>query len=190
MLTKLISPFLLLVFLSGCANIAPQDIPAEIQKTNNVGQLVLTTPASIFYASDLKAIDGSPIDGYVTFFTNAVAISYYAGRNVTSKVFNFKDIEKVSFSAGEVTEYYRPKFITVSWNSTSQVNQFAFKSGNTYYAVRLSDEDYKKIQDFLKSKNMTAFGFPLVKRVRSAYDAQMEESGDPMAGYNSLPVKR
>ena len=88
MLIKLISSFFLLTFLSGCANIAPQDIPTEIQKTNNVGQLVLTTSTPIFYVFDLKAIDSSPTDGYITFFTNAVAISYYAGRVVTSKVFN------------------------------------------------------------------------------------------------------
>ena len=189
MLIKLISSFFLLTFLSGCANIAPQDIPTEIQKTNNVGQLVLTTSTPIFYVFDLKAIDSSPTDGYITFFTNAVAISYYAGRVVTSKVFNFKDIEKVSFSTGEVTEYYRPKFITVSWNSTSQVNQFAFKSGNTYYALRLSDEDFRKVQGFFKSKGLIDFSFPLVKRTRSAYDAQMEQSGDPMTGWSYVPRK-
>lgn len=190
MLTKLISPFLFLAFLSGCASISPQDIPAEIQKNNNVGELILSTPVQAFYFNNPSNPDGTPVDRYLTVFSNAIVISAYEGRygrNLVSKIFTYKTIDKVSFASGDITEYYRPKFLTINWSSDKQVNQFAFSSGGSYFAIRLSNEDFEKVRDAFKDKKIAEFDVPLAKRVRTPYDADMEASGIPY--YLIMPVK-
>lgn len=189
MLTKLIIPILFASLLNGCANVSPQNIPAEIQKNNNMGQLVINAPVQFFYAKNSSAIDGSPVDGYLTVFENGIAVSHYGGRILGSKVFGFKNIEKISFTSGEVSEYYRPKFITINWTSEKQINQFGFKAGDATYAIRLSDEDFGKVKAFIKAKNISEFSMDLAKRVRTSYDAEMEQSGDPMAGWVYTPHK-
>jgi len=165
--------------LMGCSSIPSSELPSHIQNTYKLGKILFTTETEVFEDTNLNYLDGTPKDKYVTFYEDAISISNYGGRfqkEVFIKVFKDKDIKEISFTVDKITEYYRPRFLVISWNTEKQVNQLLISDGEKYYAIRLTEDQFEQVKKIDVLKNIKKIDMRVVKRVKTMYDLQIENS--------------